>query len=243
MSSSVLESVKAHPYLFANLPILAAVILLPRLAPNRDYRQAAVFSGLACLPCSLAEITSATYWRPELLGGMRCGVEDMIFTYTVGASAWLMAALWRHESCTVGTRSFGSAFQRLTPWALTVTVAYIGLWLAGMNCVTATLVCSAGLLLFLLRRRPSLWRLALTGLVSFTPIYMLEETVQFAAWPNYLAYWNSEGIWGTLVLGIPLGEIAWAVIFGAACPVVIASVLDIAFEARTSAESIQPSPA
>jgi hypothetical protein len=239
--SGVLDFVKAHPYLFAYLPTLIAVIWLPRLASNRDYARAAVFSGLACLPCSLAEITAEAYWRPDLLGGARCGIEDLIFTYSVGSTAWLISALYKFEYCTLGIRSYRTAFLRLLPMALAVTAIYIGLWLAGINCVTATLVVSAGLLLFLLSRRLSLWRLALAGLVSFTPIYVFEEKLQFVAWPNYLSYWNTGGLWGTLVFGIPLGEIAWAAAFGAVCPVVIASVLDITFDCRNTQDSIRPS--
>lgn len=227
MSNGVWEFVKTHPYLFANLPILAAVILLPHLAPNRDYRRAAVFSGLVCLPCSLAEITSGEYWRPVLLSRIPIGVEDMIFTYSFGAAAWMIAALWCLESCTVGIRAFWTAFLLMMPWALITVAAGMFFWLAGMPHLTAILVSSAGLLLFLLGRRMSLWRLALAGLVFFTPAYLLVEKLQFAAWPNYLSYWNAGAPWGTLVLGIPRGEIAWAAVFGAVWPVVIASALDI----------------
>jgi hypothetical protein len=227
MSNGVWEFVKAHPYLFANLPILAAVILLPQLAPNRDYRRAAVFSGLACLPCSLAEITSGEYWRPVLLSRIPIGVEDMIFTYSFGAAAWMIAALWCLESCTVGIRTFRAAFLRLLPWAFTTVAAGMVVWLTGMPHLTAILISSSGLLLFLLIRRASLWRLAVAGLVFFTPLYMFIVNFQFAVWPNYLSYWNTGGPWGTLVLGIPRGEIAWAAVFGAVWPVVIASALDI----------------
>ncbi|MGA2572089.1 MAG: hypothetical protein ABSF23_16395 [Terracidiphilus sp.] len=38
-----------HPYLFANLPILVATLFVSLLLPNRDFRFAALFSGLACL--------------------------------------------------------------------------------------------------------------------------------------------------------------------------------------------------
>jgi hypothetical protein len=234
MSGSILDFVQVHPYLFANLPLLGLVLLLPRMTSNRDYERAAIFSGLACLPCSLAEATSAEYWHPMLLGGVHCGVESMIFTYSAGAAVWLLAALWKLENCTLGIRSFRTGFFHLSPWALSLTAVYVGLWLAGMNCVTATLVSSAGLLLFLLVRRLSLWRLALTGLICFTPAYMLELKFEFAAWPNYIAYWNAGGLWGTLVFGIPRGEIAWAAVFGAAYPVVIASAFDIRFDGRKS---------
>lgn len=232
--SEVLEFVKIHPYLFANLPALAAVILLPRLAPNRDYRKAAVFSGLACLPCSLAEMTSGEYWHPVLVGGGHYGIESLIFTYVAGAAVWLTAALWNRDSCALGIRSFRMAFLRLLPSALTVTAVYGGLWLGGMECTTATLLSSVGFMMFLLGRRLSLWRLALTGIASFTPVYVLTVKMQFAAWPDYISYWNFGGTWGTMIWGIPRGEVAWAAMFGAAWPVVIASALDISFGRRES---------
>jgi hypothetical protein len=226
--------VKANPYLFGNLFVLAVASLLSQWASNRDYRRAAIFGGLACLPCAFAESTSGAYWHPSLLGGKTIGIESLIFTYTSGFTVWLSAAFWSRTSCTVGIHSFLTGFLRLAPWSLTLTAAYVGLWLAGVNCVTATLVASGGMLLFLLFRRGSLWRLALAGLVSFTPVYMLEMKLQFAAWPNYISYWNAGGLWGTLVFGVPRGEIAWAAMFGAAYPVVIASALDIRFDRRAS---------
>jgi hypothetical protein len=233
----ILEFVRANPYLFGNLFVLASVSLLSLLASNRDYKRAAVFSGLACLPCALAESTSGAYWHPVLLGGKSIGVESFVFTFASGFTVWLTAAWWRRNRCTAGIGSFKAGIFQLMPWTLTMTAVYVCLWLAGMNCVTATLVTSAGLLLYLLARRASLWRLALAGLVTFTPLYMLEIKLQFAAWPTYISYWNPGGLWGTLVLGIPRGEIAWAAMFGAAYPVVIASALDVRFDrARTQAQ-------
>jgi len=232
--SGVLEFVISHPYLFATLPLLAAVILLPWLAPNRDYRRAAVFSGLACLPGFLAEITYTEYWRPVLLGGMRCGVEDLLFSYSTGVLAWLTASLWSLEGCAVGIRSYRIALLRSLPWVLATAAADVGLWFAGLDRLTAGLLSSAGLLLFLLGRRASLWRLALAGLVSFTLVYLLIVKLDFAVWPNFVSYWNADGLWGSLVFGIPRGEVAWAAVFGAVWPVVIASALDIRFDSRNS---------
>jgi len=230
--NGVLQFVGAHPYLFANLPIVAMTLLLPRLVANRDYGRAAMFSGLACLPCALAELTSLDYWRPVLLGGAHWGLESVIFTYASGASVWLVAALWSRQSCAIGVASFREGFRRLTPWALAGTGAYWGLWWAGMNCVTATLLTSAGLLLFQLRQRADLWRLALAGCVLFMPVYVLGIRIQFAVWPHYLDYWLPGGLWGTLVLGVPRGEVAWAILYGATYPVVMASALDMRFSSR-----------
>jgi hypothetical protein len=230
MTSGAMDFVKLHPYLFANLPVLAAVLLLPRLTPNRGYRRSAVFSGLACMPCSLAAITDSGYWHPAVLGGMRWGVEDLIFTYTAGASAWLLAALWRRKTCAVSVRDFKTAILCMTLWGVPTAAAGLGLGLAGMDHITSTLISTAACLLFLLGRKASLWRLALAGLGSFTPAYVLVVRLQFAVWPNYISYWNPSGPWGTLAFGMPLGEIVWAAMFGAVWPVVIASALDIRFD-------------
>jgi len=227
--NGVFQFVSGHPYLFANLPTLAAVILLPRMAPNRDFQRAAVFSGVACLPCSLAELSYGEYWHPVLLGGMHYGLESLSFTYATGALAWLTAGLWSIKRCTAGTRSFSAAFLRLAPWAIAVTAVYIALLLGGMNCLTASLVPSACLLLFLLVRRASLWRLALSGLASFTVVYLLAVRLDLAVWPDFVSYWNPTGPWGARFLGIPCGEMVWAAVFGAVWPVVIASALDIRF--------------
>jgi hypothetical protein len=230
MIGSVLVFVKGHPYLFANLPLLAAVLLLPRLTPNRDYWRAGVLGGLACTPFSLAELTARGYWRPVLLGGMGFGVEDLIFTYTAGAAAWLAAAYWSRETCVASVCELRIAILRMMPWAIPTTAVGLGLGWAGMDHITSTLIPAAGCLLFLLCRRASLWRLALAGVISFTPLYVLTVKLQFAAWPMYISYWNADGPWGTLALGLPRGEIAWAAMLGALWPVVTASALDIRFD-------------
>jgi hypothetical protein len=234
MSNSFMEFIDGHPYLFANLPALVAVLLLPRLTSNRGYWRAAVFSGLACTPFSLAELVARGYWRPVLLGGMGYGVEDLIFCYTAGAAAWLAAVYWSRETCVVELRNLRTAILRIMLWGIPAAAVGFGLGLAGMDHISSTLIPAAGCLLFLLSRRASLWRLTLAGIVSFTPLYVLVVKLQFAVWPSYITYWNANGPWGTLALGIPRGELAWAAMLGAVWPVLIASALDVRFDGRSS---------
>lgn len=228
MIAAVVEYVKAHPYFFANLPLLALTAGLPRLFRHRDFARAAVFGGVACLPCSLLAATHfGAYWRPLLLGGLRFGIEDLAFAYSAGAAAWMAAAFCKRERCVVGDPSFRAAVRRMLPWGLALA-ADVALWLVGVDRMTATLISSAALLAFLLARRISLWSLALVGVAAFTPFYIVVVKAQFALWPNYASYWTAGG-WGKLVLGIPRGELAWAAMFGALWPVVVASALNIRF--------------
>jgi len=229
MANVILEFVWRNPYLFSNVPGLAIILLLAWRMRHRDYARAAIFSGLACIPCSFAEVASGAYWHPKLLGGMTWGFESALFTFVSGATVWMIATAASSKGCSIGASTFGDVFRRMTPGALIVTALFLLLLRLGVNCVTATVLSPLGLLIFLLWRRRSLWRLSLAGLAGFTPFYTLLVKLQFAAWPNYISYWNPGGTWGTLLFGVPRGEIAWAAIMGAAWPVAIASALDMRF--------------
>jgi hypothetical protein len=153
----------------------------------------------------------------------------VLFTFVSGASVWMIATALTRQDCSIQARSFAEVFRRMTPGALAVTALFLLLLRLGVNCVTATILSPPGLLIFLLWRRRSLWTLSLAGLTGFTPFYTLLVKLQFAVWPNYLSYWNPGGTWGTLLFGVPRGEIAWAAIMGAAWPVAIASALNVRF--------------
>jgi hypothetical protein len=223
--------VQIHPYLFANLPLLAADILIARRTPYRDYGRAAIFSGLVCMLCAPVEATTGDYWHPLLLGGWRVGIESLIFTFTSGATVWLVSAAPMRKTGTIGVRTLRDSFLRIVLGALPVSFLYVILWRLGVNSLTATLIAPTGLVLFLLYRRSHLWRLSLYGLLFFPLLSLAVINVQFAFWPNYLAYWNPNGTWSTLVFGIPRGELAFAFMFGAYCPVIIASALDMRIQA------------
>ena len=235
MANVLLDFVWRNPYLFSNVPGLSIILFFAWRMRHRDYARAAVFSGLACIPCSFAESASGEYWQPKLLGGMTWGFESVLFTFVSGATVWMIAAAASHKGCSIGVSTFGEVFRRMTPGALAVTALFLLLLRLGVNCVTATVLSPLGLLIFLLWRRKSLWRLSLAGLAGFTPFYTLLVRLQFAVWPDYISYWNPGGTWGTLFFGVPRGEIAWAAIMGAAWPVAIATALDVRFATHAMA--------
>ena len=230
MIASAFRFVQIHPYLFANLPLLAVSILIACRTSYRDYGWAALFSGLVCMLCAPVEATTGDYWQPLLLGGWRVGIESLIFTFTSGATVWLVAAAPVRKSCTIGAQTLWDSLLRIVLGALPVSLLYVILWRFGVNSLTATLIAPTGLVLFLLYRRLHLWRLSLYGLLFFPLLSVAVINVQFAFWPNYLAYWNPNGAWSALIFGIPRGEFAFAVMFGAYCPVIIASALDMRFQ-------------
>lgn len=218
----------SHIYFFANLPLFTAVSVVVILGSRSQLCRLALYGGLACLPCSLLALTDRGYWRPVRLGGGPIGVEDLVFTFTVGATVWLCAA-WpyrrnlRMPSHVQASRVVG----RLLLWTLPMEALLAALWLAGLDHVSAMLLASIPLLTVLLFRRRQLWILALTGLAFFVPVYCACVRLQFTIFPDYPLQWNKEGLWAVKFLGLPAGELAWAAAFAIVSPMLIASVFDV----------------
>lgn len=217
-----------HAYFFANLPLFAVVCAILILGRRRPIVRLALHSGLAFLPCSLLALTDGEYWRPARLGGGHIGIEDPIFTFIAGAAVWLCAAWGRRGNLTVPPRfPAGRVTGRLVLWQLPPGALLAALWLAGLDHMSATLLASIPLLMFLLSRRPELWILSGAGLASFVPVYWAVVRIQFAAFPAYPSQWNPHGPWAPTFLGLPAGELAWAAVFAAVWPVLIASVFEV----------------
>jgi hypothetical protein len=232
MPGVIADFVRRNPYLFSSLPWLALVIFVAWRTRYRDYARAAIFSGLACMPFSVAEATTSAYWRPKLLGGMSWGFESVLFAFVAGAIVWMIATATMRQDCSIEARSLAEVFRNTVPGALAVAALFLVLLRLGVNCVPAAVLCALPRLILLLFRRPSLWRLSVAGLVGFPPLYALVIRLDFLVWPNFFSYWNPGGAWDTLLFGVPRGEIAWAAIMGAAWPVAIASALNVRFATR-----------
>ncbi len=80
---------------------------------------------------------------------------------------------------------------------------------------------------FLLGRRPDAWPFACSGSLGFAAIYALQLTAlgQFAG--EAVLYWSAEVREGAFLFGFPIEEMAWAVLFGAVCPLATAYVNDV----------------
>ena len=60
----------SHPYIFSILPLFTVVCVILFRGRRRQLTRVALYSGLACLPCSLLALTDREYWRPARLGGV-----------------------------------------------------------------------------------------------------------------------------------------------------------------------------
>jgi len=221
------EFLTNHPYLIANLPVLLSLLACAAVARPSEYKKMAWKSGWLCLPGSFAALLhNASYWNPVRVGNGPIGIEDFLFTLTVGLLAWLLAGFPFRRRLRME--------ERPLLWATRLGISYAAfcvlcgcLWLAGVESLPNTLGAGGIALVLLLLLRPDLWILAAAGSLLFTTVYLFLIKLQFAVWPNFVLQWNPNGTLGTAILGIPSGEIVFAVLFGAGMPVYMAFLFDV----------------
>lgn len=192
-----------------------------------DYIRLSLLSGFVCLPGSvLGLLHNGTYWNPVRLGGMILGIEDFMFTFIVGVLSWLCAAFPFRKKITF---SF-----RFRPWILRFS-AIIGfffmisgiLWTINIKSLENSLISlffAFFLLPFIIQKN---LKLAISGFLSFIPVYLTIVKVQYFIWPGYINQWNSIGFLGGEFAGLPSGEIWTAFVMSISCPIFIAYTFNI----------------
>ncbi len=224
MASVMLAYVAAHPYLFSN--ILSLLLCLGVASAVRPHGRLVLLGGVLSLPGFLTELLDADYWNPVRVGRWAVGLEDALCAFDFGALALVpVVVLLRRSLSWEGWTICAARRSLLAGGAL--SALFLASMAAGLSPVTA-LITSAGLAApALLAVRPALWPIGLTGLVGFPPLYYLIVRLYFAMWPDFITQWNQQGPWGTVVLGLPAGEIAWAIAFGALWPLFVGYVVNI----------------
>ena len=215
-----------HPYLVANIPVLFIILLTARFCLSPDNRKGAVRSGLYCVPAAIfSRFHEVDYWHPLRVGGIVPGAEDLIFCFNAGAIAWMAVALKFRDRMSIST-ALGTALRRYAVVSLGCFVLFLGIRLAGVSSMAATVIMcgSASVVLMILRK--NLRHLAATGVIGFTPVYIIIVGIQFWIWPNYVKYWIADGPWAWTILGFPVGEIVWAIAFASFWPVFMGFLWD-----------------
>lgn len=214
----------SYPYLAGSL-VLAGLAGTGLLAWPRE-RRAMLLSGLLSAPSALFALAFVPeYWNPRQVARFLTGPEDVIFSFANGALAWLLAVgLSRREL------AIRPAPRRALPRYAGCTALYFAVslpgWALGFPVMTASLTGVLGLAVFLGRRDPARAPVAAAGALGFAALYTTLFGAVLVRWPDFLLQWNAASLWGPRLLGVPLDEIAWALAYGAAWPLVMAYVLD-----------------
>jgi hypothetical protein len=245
MPDTVMRPGASATYLVASVTLAACFAALS-LACSPHHRKIAWLVSLLALPGAwTARLTEPSYWAPGHLAVWFVGIEDYIYAFAVGGLAWLSATWLWHISLEYEPRGrrVASRFILLYALALAVGLAVRG---AGSLPMTSAICAAACCVAVVLAARPSYWRLALMGAIGFGAIHTAVVRTIFSVDPAFRAAWNDTGLWGVFVLSLPADEIAWALAFGSAWPLLAAYSVDarLAFARLPAREAaLLPPPA
>ncbi len=203
--------IRTYPYLMASLMFLAAGVVAVA-ASGGARRRAVLLSGLLMMPFSFSSLVfEPSYWQPKRLVGSLVGIEDAALTFGCGALAWFVAAAAQRRSLIVALVPRQVLGRYLAGAAAGLALGPL-CRLAGLGPMTTIIasfiVFGAGLLCIGGRR----WPLAVAGALGFTPLYFALMKVAFVIDPEIIELWNADVLWGPKLLGVPVDEIAGAVV-------------------------------
>lgn len=212
-----------EPYLGSELAGLALLGVLWLLAGAERWRM--LLAGLVpLLMLPMVPLMDAGYWAPRRLWDTSVGIEDGLYMLHIGACAWFFAS--RAGPFVSEVPPTPRAVLHRLAW---LTGAALAGWAAlvwvGLGWNEGLLVTALGIGGAALWRRPGQWRAALAGGLGNALWFGAELRLWFLLWPE-LADWWTAGAWSSgLVLGVPMGDVVYAGLFGAVHPLVLAAVL------------------
>lgn len=215
---------QSHPYLIMSL--ILVVFSVTCLAACPSQRRLMVLSGVLAMPFCLYEFAFIPeYWSPSTVGGGKVGPEDLLFSFSTGGIAWLIATFGTRYSLTVNFQK--SVFlRRFVGSSLMGVVFSLIFWVLGVPIMTSILICYILGIVFISWRFPRFHSLVVKGAIGFAIIYTIILSGMFIISPGFISQWNSDNLSGFMVAGTPVEEALWALCFGAVWPRFIAYVLD-----------------
>ena len=215
MEMHILDLIKSRPYLAANILYLIWLVIGLFLVVPPKQRMIVIVSGLISLPCfPFLVLFENNYWVQNRLGGWVLGIEDAICSFAVAAMVWLVISiLFRNRiSSEILTRG---AFNRYISSAGISVFIFMMLFSVEFLPMTALVLCNLIVWLVLVLLRRDLLLFSLSGMIAYGIVHFFLMKSCFLFIPDFILTWNSQNLWGTPVFGVPLGEITWAMFYGA----------------------------
>lgn len=216
---------KTYPYLISTLFLL--FILMVLIIFNRGQRHPIFLSAVLSVPTASASIYFVPeYWNPVRLLNSAIGIEDIIFAFSTGGILWVLG-VWPFRNRISVRLHIGPILSRFILCTLIAVLTVSILIAIGIGVMTATLLSLVTVGIVLIRFRPDLWLISLTGSICFTLFYAAFTKTVFLIWPEMILQWNSSYLWGIYIIGLPLEEILWGPVYGAVWPLIMAYSFDL----------------
>jgi hypothetical protein len=215
--------------------VLAAIFVAACIACPREQRRPMIVSGLLSAPFSLSSFDfDPAYWHPLRIIDFPFSPEDFLFSFTTGGLAWFLVVSLVRADITLNI-DIRTILKRYILIVLHGSIVYSCVRLAGIDVMSAALIAIASVLVHTVWLRRDLWFIPGIGMIGFTVLYTTFLKVVFLAFPAFHQQWTVTTIWGTLLWEMPLGEVAWAVMFGSTWSLVIAYLFDAQIGSRNNA--------
>jgi hypothetical protein len=96
------------------------------------------------------------------------------------------------------------------------------LMLMGISWTNTAYIVPCAILAMVLLLNPRFIVLAALGGIITGAVCLVETNLCFVLWPDFLLFWKAGTFWTQLILGIPLGDVVFAVVMGASHPAILA---------------------
>lgn len=221
------ESVLSYALILSSTVYLTITLVLGRLTLKPVHFRLMIYAGLLNATSGVfCFFLEEHYWMPKRVGGMVVGIEDILIAAVVAMIPWYLVAVIWQKTLTVHFQ-WRASFRRIACMMPLAYLAYLmGIYMQ-INPMSLLLIICTALAAGLLVLRPDAWPLAATGFVIFGLAWFLIVLATFFLLPGFVHQWNLDGTWGKPLCGVPLGEIAWALIFGALLPVLVSFTFDV----------------
>jgi hypothetical protein len=219
--------VSDYPYLMFSLIMLlglgAGAVFIPA------QRAAMLVSGLLSAPYAFASVLFVPeYWQPKRVACFLTGPEDLIFSFAGGGLIWLTAICLVRPGTEVSMHP-GRVVRRYLGWTVPFFSLVVALkYVFGFSTMTSVLMSGSAHYAVLLWMRRDLFRFSLLTGVGYCVMYTAFCVFAFAVCPHFLEQWNRESLTGLTIVGVPIEESLWALVFSASW----ALAIGYAFAAR-----------
>jgi hypothetical protein len=214
------------PYFWAISIACAVLIAIATISPVRQ-RRLALFSGLLQMPAGALALTFGEYWTPETMWSLKPGIEDFMFNFAAGLMVWLLVAPWPATRRIERTGTKAQLAGRIALLYVLITSFYLSLLSTGHDPMSASILAMAAALAVMLALRPTLWPLCLPAAFLYPLGHGSALAIGLRLWPDLTRHWPQGAFWSWPAwFGTPLGELAWACLFGASAPLMAVLVLE-----------------
>lgn len=199
-----------YAYIIGDLVLVG--IWLTLFTVRKDLRREIITASLATAPLGpLSELFYLRdYWHPVLLGGLRIGLEDVIFAFAIGGIASVIyEAVFKVHQRPSKTRKHHRSIAYICMAGVVVMI--VGTIFLGFNSIYVSTagflivgLCIAGL-------RHDLLPNALFSGILLSVLFLCWYTILQIIFPGiFQAWWKLSNLSGFFVGGIPAEELLWA---------------------------------